>query len=288
MNCLTDIEIELFALRKDNVQGVLVQYSKHMETCSFCLGRYRDTYQFYHDAGIFIRKLHSDKEMALVKSLERIPVQHTHIALPFYTQASLKPDPVSVMAAANILSPETRVTENLGILATKEKDILIRVMKSSLRGEIDLHLISENEQKYRNVLVRLPFLPDEFTSDENGKVNLGNIELPELSEMKVEVQTPIAAFDLSAINFKKERIESQVEVVLTNENNDSIKCEFIVSELNYTLKVHLIKFRDVNETKLRVMVSHGKQAPNLVPAQKGIAVFQGLESEGGIRIQVFD
>lgn len=288
MQCLTDIEIELLVLQEGESQKDLSRQAGHIKTCLFCSGRIKDARMFYNDVADFVEKPLSQREKALVKELEITARQNIHIAYPFFMQTRPQIDPVSVMAAANMLAPTPGIVDNMGVLATKGKDILIRIMKSAANGEVDLHLISENEQKYRNVLVRLPFLQDEFTSDENGKVHLGDVELPELEDITVEVQTPRAAFDLSAINFENEQIESQAEVVLTNEDNDSIKCEFIAAEPDYTLKVHLIKFMDAEENKLRVMVSRSKQAPNLVQAQKGIAIFQGLEPRGNIRIQVFD
>lgn len=285
MNCLTEIEIEQL-VRDCNVQR---GWRTHVQQCDFCRDRLRWLTSYY-------QRFQEEYELGptpVLKSIlgtqGRVVKPGTYVAYPFISKRvpPLPPKNFPVLRAdSNINDP----FENLGVLVTEDQEVLVRVMRNTDTKEVTLHLIAESTEKYRHVLVRIPSLEGEYTSDEHGRVSLGRVILPSRDELSVEVQTPRATFELASLEFPQDKVVAQTEVVLTNEQNDSIRVEFIPADLRYTMKVHLLTLREEGEkSHLRVLVVRRSNGQRWIKAaQKGVAVFQGLQQNGELRIQVFD
>jgi len=292
MKCFTEIDLEILASRWHLKQPSDEESFDHISVCSFCNERFEEKKRFYFEMGEYYKRLPTSRENALVKEIGPAIPEHVFIAFPYVPPQHNIADRISIMAAQSDSLPVSRVVENIGLLATQKQDVLVRIMRTVSNKEIFLHLISEREEYYRNVLVRLPFSDKDYIADASGKVTLGKIELPELSTLTVQIQTPFTSFDLSTFNLEQDIYASEAEVVLTGEDNNSIKVEFLPAELDYTLKIHILKLDREHSVfpkdKLRVLVTRGKNDHHLTHPKKGIAVFQGLKKDGEIRIQVFD
>jgi len=285
MNCLTETELEQLVW-DCNVQAA---WRTHLQQCDFCRDRFHWLTSYY-------QRFQEEYELSLTPNLRSVlgtqtdlAKQRTYIAYPFVSER-VPPLPPKGFPILKADSKTDDPFENLGVLVTENQEVLVRVMRNTDTKEVTLHLIAESAEKYRNVLVRIPSLEGEYISDEHGRVSLGRVMLPSRDELFVEVQTPRATFELASLEFPQDQLVAQTEVVLTNEQNDSIRVEFIPADLRYTLKVHLLTLRQKEEkSHLRVMVvrrSNGQRW--MKAAQKGVAVFQGLQQNGELRIQVFD
>ncbi len=292
MKCINEIELELIVLEeKLGKKEVDSRFGEHLQKCVYCNERAAQLKTFYGE----FKKISSEPvsllEYRFIQDIAENFSRWIHIAYPLSfkdTSQSSEGMPV-VLAAASKDEKKLTPFNNLGVLTTKDGEILIRLIKTVKNGNITLHLISDHKQNYRNVLVTIPNVNGEFVSDDNGKVHLGNLSLPETTNLLVKVQTPCASFDLTPIDIWGTEEVAQTEIVLTNERNDSIKVEFVPSDLNYALKVHLLKIPSADENNhLRIMVTRGKQNPKIVETKKGLAVFQGLKRNGELIIKVFD
>lgn len=292
MDCLSEIQLELFVLNERlSKQKFGLEVREHLEECAFCKRRIEHIDGFYREVENNLQKPTSPIENNLVQSLSRKLSKWIHIArpLPLLGRKRLSVSSPVVLAAASTDTGVSLPFANLGVLTTEDREILVRLIKTMKNGEVTLHLISDNEQNYKNVLVTIPDVEGEFFSDENGKVHLGKVELPESDYLIVKVQTPCATFNLTSLDIWTTEEIAQTEVVLTNERNDSIKIEFIPTDIDYMLKVHLLKIPSAGEeNRLRVMVTRGTKDPFVKRVEKGVAVFQRLRRNGELNIKVFD
>lgn len=291
MKCLTETELELIVLKeKLGKKGVSPRFKEHVQECAHCSERAAQLETFYGE----FKKISSEPvsllEYRFIQDIARNFSRWNHIAYPL----SFKDTPHSVvgvpvvLAAASTEVIKLKPFQNLGVLTTEDGEILVRVIRTVKNGEITLHLISDHKQNYRNVLVSIPTVDKEYISDEKGKVHMGDLSLPETTDLLVKIQTPCASFDLTPLDIWSTQEVAQTEIVLTNERNDSIKVEFIPSDLDYALKVHLLKIPSADNKRLRIMVTRGRQDPKIIKTQKGLAVFQGMKRNGELIIKVFD
>lgn len=291
MKCLTEIELELIVLdEKLGTEEVAPGVLEHLEKCAHCSERAAKLETFYGE----FKKISSEPvsllEYRFIQDIARNFSRWIYIAYPLSfkdTRQSVVGIP-AVLAAASTDVVQLKPFQNLGVLTTQDGEILVRVIRTVKNSEITLHLISDHEQNYRNVLVSIPNVNKEYISDDNGKVHLGDLSLPETKDLLVKVQTPCASFDLTPLDIWGTEEVAQTEIVLTNERNDSIKVEFISSDLDYALKVHLLKIPSADNKRLRIMVTRGKRDPKIIKTKKGLAVFQGLKRNGELSIKVFD
>ena len=76
----------------------------------------------------------------------------------------------------------------VGSLITKQKDILVRVMKDNTNKHILLYLVSDDKEKCQNKVVTITDLKGKYKSDSDGKVDLGQINLPDIENLIVTIK----------------------------------------------------------------------------------------------------
>jgi len=285
MNCLTEFEIEQL-VRNCNVNAA---WHTHLQQCDFCRDRFHWLTSYYQGVQKEYESCPTPAIKTILGTQDVAAKSGTYIAYPFISKR-VPPLPPKNLPILRADSDTNEPFENIGVLVTENQEVLVRVMRNTETKEVILHLIAGSADKYRNVLVRIPSLEGEYTSDEYGRVPLGRVILPSREELFVEVETPRATFELASLDLPQDQVVAQTEVVLTNEQNDSIRVEFIPTDLRYTLKVHLLTLRQEEEKNhLRVLVVRRSNGQRWMKAvKKGVAVFQGLQQNGELRIQVFD
>ncbi len=292
MKCITEIEMELIVLRgKLGETPVNLKVKEHIHNCAHCSERATRLETFYGEFRKIVSKSVSLLEYKFIQDLAGHFSSWRHIAYPLsFENASHSVEGIpAVLEAASTDVVQFKPFQNLGVLTTRNGKILVRVIRTAKNSDITLHLISNHEQNYKNVLVEIPNVDQEFISDNRGKVHLGNLSLPATTDLLVKIQTPFASFDLTPIDIWGTEEVAESEVVLTNESNDSIKVEFIPSGLDYALKVHLLKIASTDENNhIRIMVTRSKRDPKILQPKKGLAVFQGFKKNGELTIKVFD
>lgn len=291
MKCLTEIELELLVLKKKlGKKEVNPRFKEHVQNCAYCSMRTDRLEIFYGEFKKSSSEPVSPLEYKFIQDITRNLSSWIHVAcpLPFQDIHQSKDRLPAVLAAASTDVARLKPFHNLGVLTTEDGEILVRLIRTEKNSHITLHLISDHPQNYKNVLVTIPNVDKEYISDNMGKVHLGNLSLPKATDLLVKVQTPFASFDLTPIDIWGAEEVAQTEIVLTNERNDSIKVEFIPSDLNFTLKVHLLKIPSAENNHFRIMVTRGKQDPKMIKIKKGLAVFQGLKKNSELSIKVFD
>jgi len=197
--------------------------------------------------------------------------------------------PQTILAAETESSSQNQRFVTLGTFANQTGDLLVRALKDTATGEVSLHLISDKESQYRHVLVSLEGLEGEFPSDAHGKVILGKVELPDLRSATVHIKTPLTSFELGSLKRADDEILAKSEIILRNEQNESLRIEIVPSELDYTLKVELLNLAVVpKEQNLKVMITKGPKDVQVRNVEQGIAVFEKVRDGGGLVIHVFD
>ena len=282
MKCIDEKELEIYVIKELNGETLSHSISNHISECNYCSNRINEMRLFYKEFINQVKQPVSQNEKNKVENLKNNQNPFT-IETKF---VNINSDPTavfghSVMHAETLRSELKTLFKNYTVLMSEDKNILIRIMKNIETGNLTLHLISEEESKYSNVIVKISSIDRDYITDKDGIVSLGKINLTHLESLKVFVRTPLSEFELTSLDSKN-------ETILTNDAKDSIKIEFIPGELNQTLKVHLLKIKDYkNHGKLKIVCTKGNTTNSSMTSDKGIAVFHEFDKDKGVKIKVF-
>lgn len=187
MNCLTDREVSKYVKFFNEPSTVDSEWIEHISNCAFCEDRIKDALAFEKNFELLLKESYSKKEKTLfqeiVEGSNRIFIAH-----PIVTKNNIYQKSEIVLAADNTRQPKSLKHENITTLKTNDDSILVRIMKRIGKDEYSLYILSEDENKYKNVKVFLSFLDKEFVSDKKGKIALGNVKLPELDNIVIQIQ----------------------------------------------------------------------------------------------------
>ncbi len=99
-------------------------------------------------------------------------------------------------------------------LASPDRKVLMRAVRDHHTREVWLYILSEDPSLLKDALVK-PFRQErEYLADDQGRINLGNIEWPSAAELKAEIRLPKASFKLDHYDPHSD-IENVVELKST-------------------------------------------------------------------------
>ena len=188
MKCLANKEIEKFVKLINYESSVNPEWVKHINSCYFCQERVNELLIFTQNLKSLLESKSSTKERTLLQRLIG-KNKNLHIAYPIISSNPVFDKSYSTLSAENIKKPKLTKYKNITTLKTNDDTILVRIMRNINTNEIVIFLISEDKQKYKNVIVYLSFLDKEYKSDKDGKVNLGKVELPDIDEIVIQIKT---------------------------------------------------------------------------------------------------
>lgn len=283
MNCLTDQEIA-FVFAHERRGEIIARQLDHIARCTFCSDRYLDYKLRVLDVVPAENIQPSPTEKILTASLTKPGKSLFHIAYPFYAQARSFVTPYSTLAAANDRPIPKNSVESVGVLATVDRELMVRVLRHPQTNETELYLIAEDELRYRNVLVHVPSLAKNYISDDAGRVFLGNIPLVNMEDLTVEVQSPRATYNLTVP-------EGPVATILSHSSGQSIRVRCIPEQVDYRLKITLLKNKTLTEfepSSFRVMLKQADQKPQLSATRDRVSEFRSVVPGSTARLQLFD
>ncbi len=288
--CIDIKQLEQSALHHLHGQTLPPAIEEHLEQCRFCreqfaslLGQYRiaeQQFTAFPETAIQALTVVGNKprsDYVLVASFlpaTRVPVRSGHV--------------INTRAADSANATRNIHYQNMGTLSTSDGNLLVRILLDSRGGDTWLHLIAEDADKIRNVPIHIDPLGYDTVSDNSGRVNLGNIRLPELETLKVSVHTPRAVFDLSALKKSWRELVGKGEILVKNQTNDQVYIEFQPEGSGYRLSVRLDTTQvSADLQKIQVVASKEYGAGSLHPVQQGIAIFHNVAEDASLQVKVF-
>jgi len=286
MPCLTLPQIENTVMRILQKASVDSRVHSHLKSCAFCRTRLNDMLNQSRSSDTQALREHP-RLLRLIDTLmnDQTP---SHVFIAFPIEKNWARQQLPSLAADTRVASQRGMYINRGVLATADGDLLIRIIEHQGDGTTTLHLLSDAPEKVQHVLITIPNLGTEYFSDEGGKVYLGQVDLHKLDNLRIEVHTPHATFDLECLSPKIDEIVGRGEVEIKNPLEDRIQIEITPSGRHYTLKVLLEPLLQSNTgNRLRILVSRGTDRHYVQAPKEGVAVFSGLDSLDELRIQVF-
>lgn len=291
-DCIHISKIEQAALNQVRGSDVPEDLSIHFDSCTFC----RELFEgFVREHSETEKQFNSFPEPMIDALLESsgddVSSKYSFIAeVSEFGRLSAGRGGFQLLtrAADNATSVKKPRYENCGVLATNNGDILIRLMRNTDTGILHLHLIAEDEDKYKHVLVRIEPGGLELFSDDLGRVGLENVDLPNLQSLKIIVSTPRAVFDLEQIGSDWKEFIGKGEIHLRNSENELLFVEFTPEGESYCLTVRLEKAQ-LSDGSQRISVLANKEGHALrsQPVDKGLAVFHEINDIPSLRVKVF-
>ncbi len=282
MKCIEKKELEIFVINEIGGTKIPQNISDHFLKCNFCANRIKEMRLFYNEFMSQNNLPYSESEMHKVEMIlrKKNPIIKTKLVHNI-NQDYLKNNNYTIMHAETSNSGIQNLYENYAVLSSEDNDLLIRIIRNKRKDDFSIHLISEDEKKYSNVIIHIDGIDEDFVTDKNGFVNIGHMNLNRPELLNVVVNTPISEFELKPFDLNN-------EVIITNDTADSIKIEFLPGETNHILKVQLLKIKDYrNKDKLKIVFSMNDDMKISSTTENGIVVFHEVNKKNDIKIKVF-
>jgi hypothetical protein len=138
-------------------------------------------------------------------------------------------------------------------LASADRDILLRAIKDPYTHEVWLYLVAEKDPaRCGHALIRAFGSEAEYVTDAQGRLNLGKVEMPSMTDLKAEVHLPTAVFTLSPLGELKDETRS---VVLASPGGDQIRVTWSGDKHLRHLEVEVLKLAGrIADAPLKVAV----------------------------------
>jgi len=286
--CLTEERIEQIAIAHLSDSGSVLP--DHLRTCEFCQSVFNAISDLHKDAIEGVSKIKLESNVQRVNT--RLKSLNPHVfrlhAVEVHTHETAKPIFRNTLAADSQPTIHPTRVKNLGVFASSDGRLMVRIIKG-IDGFITLFLLSDQEAFYKHVLVRILGLDREYVTDINGSVQLGEIDLPDILELGIEVRTASEKYDLKTLVGNRETLIGEGEIVLSRESSKQVKMEIIPVGGLYSLKVTLEEHTHTNrEKRIKVMVVRNDNPPLVQSSIHGVALFQELIDPYAIQVNIFE
>jgi hypothetical protein len=103
---------------------------------------------------------------------------------------------------------------------SSDKALIMKAVRDARKGETWIFLMAEDPTLVANVLVRPFGLPEEYITDQSGRVNIGAVDWSGLEAQPTEVRVPKASFTLTPLTFPP---DARSSAILSNAKGDEIR-----------------------------------------------------------------
>lgn len=171
-------------------------------------------------------------------------------------------------------------------LASPDEKVLLRAVRDAHTREVWLYLLSEEPDLVKNVVVKPFGQEQEFVTDAEGRVNLGDIEWPSSENLNAELRLPMATFHLEPI----EPSDQAASLELRSEAGDRIRVSLTGTGRNRVVDIRIVELaKATSDSPVRVaMRGQGSLSRLQVePVELDHAAFKLPESQGEIEIYIY-
>lgn len=288
-HCLSEEWIELIAI--DHIKDPSAPVPLHISQCHFCNTAFEQLLGIYQQAAKFFDDPVPESPLALLS--QRIANRNPHLHLLQTIPQKITEQPqqkyTSTLAADAETSPSrVSAVKNLGVFASNDGRLMVRILRAD-DGKVTLFLLSDEEELYANVLVHLLGMDQEYVTDRNGTIHLGEIDLDDIHDLGIEVRTAAHSYDMKTVFPKSESLIGESEILLNRSDDKQIKLEILPIDGKYSLRVTVTEEHTVlGGSRMKVMVVRGERQPLVKSSVKGVALFQELVDPRTIQIKIFE
>jgi len=195
-DCPTETEWDLYLFDPERVERERLE--KHLEECHYC--------------HFIVETRRAELANETKPSAAHIPRE------PFL----LRPLEIESIPMPHLLAAqgEMAATREAVTLASRNKEIHIRIFRETTTGSLLLYLFSDNQREVANAMVKLSGIDHEMVADSQGMIDLGNISWPQTRTLEAEVRLARSAFALSPL---RDQSDKGGEIILTSRAGDQIR-----------------------------------------------------------------
>lgn len=174
-------------------------------------------------------------------------------------------------------------------LATSDRTIWLKAVRDDQTSEIWLYLYSDFEHLIpSNAVVKPLWLDQEFVTDDQGRVNLGQMAWPAQEKMRAEVRLPSATFSLAKIG---ELDNPSGEVTLTSTQGDRLRIVWLADDRGRRVSLQVLSLAGINsDANVKVAVRAKGQHSCIQLLSLHVdqpTSLEGLEELGQIEIYLY-
>ncbi|MCF6237711.1 MAG: hypothetical protein L3J79_02680 [Candidatus Marinimicrobia bacterium] len=287
--CFSEDWIEQLALDHLKYPGNCLPV--HLSKCEFCNAGYTAMLELHQTAAQAIAKMDSNSLPSRIGTDTDPSNPHIHL----FHSIQLKPieltPPIyqkTLAADTGQIASQTGRVRNLSVFSSTDGGILVRILKG-VDGKTSLFLLSDEPGHYQHVLVRILGLEREYVTDSKGSAYLGDIDLPEIDDLGLEVRTASHSYDLKTIFPQAETMIGESEIVLADHSERKIKLDIMPAGTNYSLRVTLAETAIGHiQKRFKVMVVRDEHSPLVRSSIQGVALFQELKDPQTVQVKIFE
>ncbi len=289
-NCFDIKILEKRAL--DQVRGDEISHevSGHLESCQFCREQFEHLVQQFKTADETFDSLPEELIQNLNESIiPKTQNTFTLIARNYAQVTSSQRGKSSILtrAADSSKRPQKRY-QNRGVLSTESGELIIRLIESSDEQIMNLHLIAVDAEKFQNVPVRIEPLGLDFITDDLGRIRLDKVDLPDIEQLKIVVQTQRTVFDLKEMPRDWREFIGKGEVRIQNAKDEHLFIEFNPEGQKYRLTIRLEKAQmSDGSQQIQIVANKEARSSRFESVKKGVAVFHDIEQPSSLSVKVF-
>jgi hypothetical protein len=171
-------------------------------------------------------------------------------------------------------------------LSSPGQELLLRLVRDEHSSELWLFLLADDEDAFRNAIVKPFGETNEFVTDDRGRVNLGLRPWPKVEALTAEVRLPRATFTLSPLAESEPGGQS---AELRSPGGDKIKVTFTGDGRNRRLEIQILEVQ-VEHADAPLKVALRREAEGALRVQalaENRAVFENVESVKSLEIYLY-
>lgn len=276
MKCLSEIEIEEKILSAEQFSA---EFKQHLFECYRCrelflvLNEYYQNYDLIRHFDFGMDWLESASSAVAPKIIELVPLKTAVAGSP----------PAYRLAAMGDSATEKYLVFSF---CNEHEGILGRVLQTKKNHMVTLYLIAEDMDRVKGLKVWLPDTNLVGITDNSGKVDFGPQE--GFSGSSVQIQSPLAIFDLSPLATKSSETIQKHQFSLQSAQHDEIHIQIDKSSIQTNYQVIIKQLKNRSMAKVLEVIAFTSQERTLSQkAEKGITFFETNESEQILKIHIF-
>lgn len=286
-NCYIESRLERLAL--EQLANPAMEQPKHMTECQFCNATFMEYISFY---------VHVNEQMNSVKAPELAEKIQEKLQLDegsTYRLDSLHllPEipaghPYSHnLAADSVTTSKTPIIHNMGVFTSSDQRLMVRLLKD-MDESYSLFLVSESPELCQHALVTLLGYEREYVSDSNGYINLGEVELPAVTDLGIEVRSARETITLQPSETELDSLTETRETLNKYSVDRQYKVEVVFRGHEFTLKVKALDEEShATHGQVKVMLVKDNVCLGLKILESGKAQFHGVEDITDLHVKIF-
>ena len=267
MNCLHEHRIEQYVV---GALQLTDDELSHLLSCDRC----RAQYTFLHD-------LHQKMDTPIRKKGKKIG-ERWKVFHPISHEQESSDYSYRLAAQSQRSTPKHVITR----FSNPEENMIGRVFMDKATGEVAVHLVAEQREKISAQRVKLLGANLEAVTNDQGIAHFGRQKNLQCTGLQIE--SPIATFDLHPHIPPKEQLVEKHSYQLKNKFHDEIAIDITPEEGKKHYRISINKIHQHREAKeLQICMYTSSHRAVLQPVKHGISCFETGMEESILRIHIY-